>query len=333
MIPSSTPSQTSLVATSAISNIEKLNLSIGTVIPSCFHEHPDVCVHYFNQCSILGTTALLPRKPPSTEDVKSMSESEKLELAEWINHGCTKLRSGDSTGDGGESECELLCREKECCFANDDEEENEGRNATENTTEEAEGDTDGVVDNTLIANGFIEQNSFEAIATTPPTLSPSVKGSSSSASGGSLNTYMPTFAGSSYTPTPSSTQSNSSLRQRRRLDNSQDRSLEVVHMEIPGEADFVYVTNPEEEEGQHQYMVQDPSLTTDPSSTAASEGAASVAGDVDMGDPATAPPATSPSDPIMGESNKVPKFKVKNCVGDPQEFCMTYAGCAPLFGE
>lgn len=326
MIPYSTPSQTSLVATSAMSNSEKLNLSIGTMIPSCFHEHRDLCVQYYNQCSILGTPTLLPRKPPSTEDVKSMSESEKLELAEWINHGCTKLRSGDSTGSLGESECELLCHEKECCFANDDEEEYEERNAMDNTTEEVGGDTDGEGDNTLNANGFIEQNSFEAIATNLPTFSPSVEGSSSYSSEGSLITYTPTPAGSTYTPTPSDTLFNSFLRQRRRLDNSQDQSLEVVHMEIPGDADFVYVANPQE--GQHQFMEQDPPLTTDPSSTAASEGAAPVAGDVDIVDPATVP-----YDPIRGESNKVPKFKVKNCVGDPQVFCMTYAGCAPLFGE
>ena len=92
-------------------------VTIGTIIPSCFLQNTDLCVTYNHECSILDTSVLLPRKPPTNEEVSKMNNSEKLKLAEWINHSCGKLHMTRSSSE--ESECQLLCQEKECCFVDD----------------------------------------------------------------------------------------------------------------------------------------------------------------------------------------------------------------------
>ena len=105
---------------SVIMNTEDTNedkVTIGTIIPSCFLQHADLCVTYNHQCSILDTSVLLPRKPPTDEEVSKMNNSEKLKLAEWVNHSCGKLHKTRRSSE--ESECHLLCQEKACCFVDD----------------------------------------------------------------------------------------------------------------------------------------------------------------------------------------------------------------------
>jgi hypothetical protein len=87
-------------------------LTIGTIIQPCFQFHSDQCVQYNNQCSILGTAVLLPRRPPSKDEVAVMTDADKFQLAERINHSCGKLRHTTS----GVNECQALCQEMESCF-------------------------------------------------------------------------------------------------------------------------------------------------------------------------------------------------------------------------
>ena len=90
--------------------------AIGTIIQSCFDQHPDQCVQYNNQCSILGASVLLPRSPPSADEVAVMTDAEKLRLAEQVNHSCGKLHHTTITGSSAESECRALCRGMDFCF-------------------------------------------------------------------------------------------------------------------------------------------------------------------------------------------------------------------------
>ena len=312
--------------------------AIGTVIHSCFKEHADQCVQYYNQCSSLGTTVLLPRKPPTRMEVDVMNNSEKLELAEWINHSCSKVgkktRNLATTVGGGESECQMLCHAKECCFVDDDEQSQSTSSSSSSSwstgsmmqTSNNEGGSDNNIpdDDTasfdmLNARGDKEDkpDTYDSYGS-HPTITPS-----------KVFSDMPTPSGSSYLPTPtenvdsnlrrrrSTLQDEDSQRRRRKLDNAP----ELGHMEIPGDEDFVFLidngagtTYPGG--GQYTYTVEGQVLEPEESTITEEELNA----------------------PIRGESQKVPTFEEKeevtisdNCVADPQQHCMTYHGCAPLF--
>ena len=91
--------------------------AVGDIISSCLFEQPDLCREYKTQCSVLPLGVLLPLKPPSKDEVANMSSKKRLELAEYINHSCKK-----SSKAGGDNECQLLCQEKACCFADNEKE-------------------------------------------------------------------------------------------------------------------------------------------------------------------------------------------------------------------
>ena len=91
---------------------------IGNTISPCLFEQPGLCREYKTQCSVLPLGVLLPLKPPSKDEVANMSSKERLKLAEYINHSCKK----SSKTIEGDNECQLLCQEKACCFADNEKE-------------------------------------------------------------------------------------------------------------------------------------------------------------------------------------------------------------------
>jgi len=98
--------------------VDKKEAVIGDIISSCLLEQPDLCREYKNQCSILPLAVLLPLKPPSKDAAANMNAKKGLELAEYINHSCKK----SSKTIEGDNECQLLCQEKACCFADNEKE-------------------------------------------------------------------------------------------------------------------------------------------------------------------------------------------------------------------
>jgi len=91
---------------------------IDDIISSCLFEQPHLCREYKAQCSVLPQAVLLPLKPPSKDAAANMNAKKGLELAEYINHSCKK----SSKTIEGDNECQLLCQEKACCFADNEKE-------------------------------------------------------------------------------------------------------------------------------------------------------------------------------------------------------------------
>jgi len=275
-------------------------------VSSCYSQNRDTCNAYHKQCSVLGVHALLPRKPPSTEEVTLMGEGEKLDLAEWILHSCSDLRRTRSTSlvtEDVSSECQMLCQEKECCFAEDSIDEKEK----------------------LIDNAMSTFSAYDEVASPPsddsdheeeegPFYEKIPTGSPTSGQSGMMGvTELPTQGISSYKPTTSGTLIYHT-RKRRGLEVDDSK---LSHMEIPGEEDFVYDTAEKNAVATDPYAIEPvPNSSSSSSSSSGSIGSNVV----------TVQYANSEG---SAPSSLLPK---KNCVNDPRQYCAIYAGCAPLFG-
>lgn len=116
-------------------------------------------------------------------------------------------------------------------------------------------------------------------------------------------------------------------------------------MEIPGEEDFVYVVEGSKDANAMGDAGHYGMESSETNAESLPEGAfASYPGDGTVGLTVEEPLAGGD---IMDEPILVPKFEDegeeednenmdnsnKNCVNDPQQHCMTYVGCAPLFGK
>eukprot|EP00584_Thalassiosira_punctigera_P027417 CAMPEP_0172577976 /NCGR_PEP_ID=MMETSP1067-20121228/138503_1 /TAXON_ID=265564 ORGANISM="Thalassiosira punctigera, Strain Tpunct2005C2" /NCGR_SAMPLE_ID=MMETSP1067 /ASSEMBLY_ACC=CAM_ASM_000444 /LENGTH=237 /DNA_ID=CAMNT_0013370667 /DNA_START=24 /DNA_END=737 /DNA_ORIENTATION=- len=121
-----------------------------------------------------------------------------------------------------------------------------------------------------------------------------------------------------------------SLRGGRRSERASERierrsAIELGHMKIPGEEDFTYVI-PEDGSFAGMGMETNPYRPREEEEERGTEGGATVGGPESNGAP---PLSASPGEVV----DAPPKPPPKNCLSDPNRHCMTYAGCAPLFGR
>lgn len=288
----------SSTASASLRNVESKEAETeNEIITSCYSQNQNTCKDYHKGCSVLGAHTLLPRKPPTIEDVSVMEEKEKLDLAEWIIHSCSDLRSTrlGFPSLGTSSECEMLCQEKECCFADDDiniSDSQEEEGSTENSLDNG-GDKDGEETKTWADNSAEKKTPyFENAPSAAPT-----PGRSST-----LVSSMPTSRNSSYKPTAFGS---FDKRYKRQL---LDDKAKLSHISIPGEEDFVYVESENESVASDPYAIKEESTT---SSTASS--------------------AAASSSESYESSHMTVKYAKKNCVNNPRKYCAVYAGCAPLF--
>eukprot|EP00585_Thalassiosira_rotula_P017456 CAMPEP_0196193244 /NCGR_PEP_ID=MMETSP0911-20130528/49437_1 /TAXON_ID=49265 /ORGANISM="Thalassiosira rotula, Strain GSO102" /LENGTH=129 /DNA_ID=CAMNT_0041465467 /DNA_START=212 /DNA_END=601 /DNA_ORIENTATION=- len=129
-------------------------------------------------------------------------------------------------------------------------------------------------------------------------------------------------------------------------------------MTIPGEEDLTYVVSPDfrsSTEGEYSNPYAVPSSSSSSSSSemenAIEEPSSSTTttGIVDVDDPSPSSEenvidndssnvgndngvATS-SSPSLDSPPPLPVSPNKNCLGDPRQHCVAYAGCAPMFGK
>lgn len=326
-----------------------------------------------------GKYPLLPHHPPSAEELKNMGPGERLELAEWINHSCSRMRGGgfviSNLGGGGveESECELLCREKECCFV-DEEERHEQPTTVDtnisiqanglvdamNLTDEGEGATAIEASNEEIA-AAATTTANEGITTSCPDPDPDcvwIESWAPVCHGGSCQYSNPGHAGCAGLTEYSIGECAASAP----ADSTVDDSLSTrrQHRQLRGEDK----RHNRRRVKRRRRLDDEPKLTNvevidyanrQNSSTAAIAigqeeaivNATTVEGEPTDREKMTPLTISSKEEldvpPLVGETTDaaanlnaaatVTSLKGKNCVNDPMQHCMTYAGCAPLFGK
>lgn len=302
----------------ALGSTVATELPIGAEVTSCLAENPETCASYHKYCGVLGDSGLLPRKPP---DVASMTATERLALAERVYRSCNAYPLGE--------ECQGLCHGKECCFVEEEERRTENDDGDRSEDLVAGALTGHPLDDVLAVN-VTQDLSFHTgpanFTNRTDQQSTNVTSTSSSAPN-EVPSSMPT---SSQRPTPVLTTDMSPPGTGRRWllapqhqRNQRQRIIqEFGHMTIPGEEDFIYFIP---EDGAMEDLTNPYDSKPQPSRPNEGDAPPSDGGGGSLSELKDA--ASTNEDVVM------PSAPIKNCLNDPGRHCMTYAGCAPIFGK